>query len=126
MLAPQRTHDAQLRERRPSAKHGNEAIELVGGEPVLGDERRGNGRVAWSCGNGHGDLDAGLGVAAGLIVGRSSGMDGRVSLGGPGFMRTGRLDDESGFVRIGSPAAAGLARAANFGAIAVGELLFPV
>jgi len=53
-------------------------------------------------------------------------MDGRVSLGGPGFMRTGRLDDESDFVRIGSPAAAGLARAADLGAMAFGELLLPV
>src|SRR6185312_10067594 len=46
VLAPQRADDAELREGRLAAEHGDETLVLVGGESMLGDERRRDERIA--------------------------------------------------------------------------------
>ena len=46
VLAPQRAHDAQLGERRRAAEHRRQALVLLGGQPVLGDERGSDDRIA--------------------------------------------------------------------------------
>src|SRR6185369_11279905 len=56
MLAPERADDPELREGRLAAEHVDEAVVLAEREPVLGDERGGDLRVAWAGGNGHGLL----------------------------------------------------------------------
>src|SRR5690349_5526032 len=81
VLTPERTDDPQLGERRLAAKHVDETIVLAEGEPVLGDERGGDLRVAWAGGNGHGLLVAGVLAGAGAIVGGWVGIDGFTSFG---------------------------------------------
>ena len=63
---------------------------------------------------------------AGFTVGGLTGMEGRVSFGGPGFMRVGFVAPASAGSFIGAPAVEGFPRAATCGGIAAGELLVPV
>src|SRR5438445_7761069 len=46
VLAPERADDPELREGRRAPEHRHQSVVLVGGQPVLGDERRRDGRIA--------------------------------------------------------------------------------
>ena len=97
VLAPERGDDAELCERGLAAKHIEQLLVLVSSQPMLGDERRRDRRIART---GFDVLDA---LSVLLHVG--------------GFFRT-ALGTASG-------AARDVARRASFMEIIVGELLVP-
>src|ERR1019366_1623143 len=72
VLAPQRAHDAEFRERRRAAQHVHQAIVLVPREPMLGNECRRDRGIAGAGSRGQGFL-VGAGAAFLVISGTFAG-----------------------------------------------------
>ena len=60
VLIPERAHDAKLRERGRAAEQREQSLIFLCRETMLGDERRGDGRVARSSRDGHADTLASM------------------------------------------------------------------
>src|SRR6476646_455296 len=92
VLAPQRADDPQLGEGGLAAQHGKEALILVGGDAMFGDECRSDAGIAGARSDVHG-VDVGAGESGvGFMTGLWTGVEGDASFGlAGGFMRTGAL-----------------------------------
>src|SRR5258705_11362341 len=105
VLTPEGTDDPEFGEGRCAAEHHDEAVVFVGRQAVLGDERRSDGGIARSCGNGHpGVFLAGAVVVGGAVVFAGAGSSFVCLTGIEGVASVGLA---GGFICVGAAALAG-------------------